>query len=52
MCQLSWKSALQACVCVCLCLCVCAAVQKAELCETHSESEEKNNAGVPERSER
>lgn len=51
--QLSWKSALQACVCVCVYVCVCVCrCQKAELCETHSESEEKNNAGVPERSER
>ena len=43
------------CVCVDVCVCVCVCVyrcQKAELCETHSESEEKNNAGVPERSER
>ena len=43
------------CVCVSMSVSVCVCVyrcQKAELCETHSESEEKNNAGVPERSER
>ena len=49
--QLSWKNALQACVCVDVCVCVCAAVKKLSFVK-RTVNQKKNNAGVPERSER